>query len=95
MVLIFHIFAANIMMQSISPLLYKYMNILIWVFAAFLLVGLKGYEEIDGVIVLTGDDLPKLGEISTQLFVLYYVPWYTCDHVGASIVLNSSLSLMK
>lgn len=36
------------------------MNILIWIFAAFLVVGLKGYEEIDGVVMLTGADLPKL-----------------------------------
>ncbi len=36
------------------------MNIFILVLATFLLVGLNGYEEIDGVIVLTGADLPKL-----------------------------------
>jgi len=36
------------------------MNILIWVLTTLLLVGLRGYEEKDGVIILTGADLPKL-----------------------------------
>jgi hypothetical protein len=36
------------------------MNILIWVFTALLLVGLRGFEEKDGVIILASSDLPKL-----------------------------------
>jgi hypothetical protein len=36
------------------------MNILIWILGSLLLMGLRGYEEKDGVIILTGADLPKL-----------------------------------
>lgn len=60
----------------------------ILVFLLFLAVLTQAYTEENGILVLEGKDLDTITETFPNLFIEFYVPWYTCGYVGANIVRN-------
>jgi translation initiation factor 2 beta subunit (eIF-2beta)/eIF-5 len=58
------------------------------VFLLFLAVLAHGYTEENGILVLEGKDLDTITETFPNLFIEFYVPWYTCGYVGANIAEN-------
>jgi hypothetical protein len=51
-----------------------------------LLATINCYSEENGILILKDEDLNNITAIFPNIFIKYYVPWYTCNYLGVVIV---------